>query len=319
MGDLRLYISHESALHYWRTNPPAYVLDGLRQDIRKLRGCPASKEEARTFILSESEYGPWPIDVLVPPNARRVDAERLRYHVQTANLPPHALCPVHSGIHVVSPEVCLVQMCATRSMAEAFEIGMELCGTYALRPSSIEDEATRDYTLVNAARLQGHVGSWKGLWGLATARDVANYLVNGSASPMETKLYLLLCLPQKYGGYNLVRPELNPSLEVPPAVREVLRQDTIKPDMLWRKEKVVVEYDGGYHDDDRQAARDALRKSVLESMGYTVFTFKKWHVYNPLVFDEMAKTLAGKLGKRIRPLTVKQSLARDSLREQLLK
>ena len=92
----------------------------------------------------------------------------------------------------------------------------------------------------------------------------------------------------------------------------------MKPDMLWRKAKVVVEYDGSYHDDARQTAQDALRKSILESMGYTVFTFKRWHVYNPLVFDEMVKALAGKLGKRIRPLTVKQSIARDALREHLL-
>ena len=204
-------------------------------------------------------------------------------------------------------------------MLEAFEIGMELCGTYSLRPGSTEGEAKRDYVLINAMRFRSHVESWNGLWGLAVARDVANYLVNGSASAMETKLYLLLCLPQKYGGYNFATPELNPSLDVPVSAKEVLRQDKVKPDMLWRKARVVVEYDGSYHDDARQTARDALRKSVFESMGYTVFTFKRWHVYNPLVFDEMVKALAKKLGKRLRPLTAKQSFARDALREQLLR
>ena len=319
MGEPRLYISHDSALHYWRTNPPAYVLDGLRQNVRKLQGCPSNMHEARSLVLSESDFGAWPIDVLVPPNARRIDGERLRHHVQSASLPPHALCPVYGGIHVVSPEVCLVQVCATHAMLEAFEIGMEFCGTYASRPGATEDEAKRDYELVSAARFQRHVESWKGLRGLAVARDVANYLVNGSASVMEAKLYLLLCLPQKYGGYNFTCPELNPSLELPPSAKEVLRQDNVKPDMLWRKAKVVVEYDGSYHDDVQQVARDALRKSILESMGFTVFTFKKWHVYNPLVFDEMVRALASKLGKRIRPLTVKQSFARDTLHEQLLR
>ena len=318
MGDPRLYVSHDSALHYWRTNPSAYVLDGLKQNIRKLQACPSNIDEARSFVLSEMEFGSWPIDVLVPPGARRIDAERLKYHVQTADLPSHALCPVYGGIHVVSPEICLIQVCATHSILEAFEIGMEFCGTYAVRTDSTEDEAKRDYTLVNAARFRNHVEAWSGQWGLAKARNVANYLVNGSASVMETKLYLLLCLPQKYGGYNFARPELNSSLEVPITAREALRQTHVKPDMLWRKAKVVVEYDGSYHDDARQTAQDALRKSILESMGYTVFTFKRWHVYNPLVFDEMVKALAGKLGKRIRPLTVKQSIARDALREHLL-
>lgn len=318
MREPRLYVGHDSALYYWRTNPPFYVLDGMQQNIRKLQGCPRSAEEARSLILSEAEFGPWPIDVLVPPNTQRVDSPRLRHHVQSANLPPHALCPIYGGIHVVSPEVCLVQACATHPLLEAFEIGMEFCGTYALRPDSVEDEAKRDYRLVDAASFQRHVETWKGLWGLVPARDVANYLVNGSASAMETKLYLLLCLPQKYGGYNLARPELNPKLDVPPSAKEALRQSVVKPDMLWRRQRVIVEYDGAYHDDARQAARDALRKSILESMGYTVFTYKRWHVYNPLVFDEMARALAKRLGRRVRFLTPKQSFARDALREQLL-
>ena len=186
----RLYVSHDSALHYWRTNPPSYVLDGLRQNVRKLQGCPSNMEEARSITLSENDFGPPPFDVLTPPNASRIDAARLQHHIQSADLPPHALCPVYGGIHVVLPELCLVQTCTTHPLIEAFEIGMELCGTYALRPSALEDKADRNYSLVDAARFQRHVETWKKLRGLAAARDVANYLTNGSASPMETKLYL---------------------------------------------------------------------------------------------------------------------------------
>jgi very-short-patch-repair endonuclease len=195
---------------------------------------------------------------------------------------------------------------------------MELCGTYALRPDGIEGAASRDYALVDAKLFARHVKAWEGLRGLAAARKVARYLTNGSASVMETKLYLLLCLPQKYGGYNFMQPELNSRLAMTPSAREALRQKEVKPDMLWRDAKVVVEYDGAYHNDPRQSAHDALRKSILESMGYTVFTFKKWTVYNPLAFSEVADTLARKLGRRMRPLTAKQSFARDALREHLL-
>ncbi|MBQ9068011.1 MAG: DUF559 domain-containing protein [Eggerthellaceae bacterium] len=318
VGDPRLYVSHDSALHYCRSNPSVYVLDGLGQKIRKLQGCPSTMEESRSMVLSENEFGPWPIDVLVPPNARRIDSERLRHHVQISNLPTHSLCPLYGGVHVVSPELCLLQVCATHPMLNAFEIGMELCGTYALRPDAIEGAAKRDYPLVDASHFRQSVEKWSGLRGLAAARGVANYLVNGSASVMETKLYLLMCLPQKYGGYNFARPELNPSLDVPLSARKALKQNTVVPDMLWRKANVVVEYDGSYHDEAGQMARDALRKSVFEAMGFTVFTFKKWHVYDPLIFDEMVRAVAKKLGKRIRPLATKQAFARDALRKQLL-
>lgn len=318
MTDPRLYISHGSALFYWRTNPPIYVLDGLKQKNRKPRDCPKSIEAVQALPLSEKEFGPDPIDVLVSPGEPRAGRPRLKHHLQRAKLPINTLCPLYSGIHVASPELCLVQMCATRTFVEALEIGMELCGTYALRPEGIEDSAVRSYTLINAATFAKHVNAWKDLHGLAAARRAARYLLNGSASPMETKLYLLLCLPQKYGGYNLGKPEFNVDVEVPQQMRKSLKQKVVRPDLFWRNEKVVVEYDGAYHDDKRQAARDALRKSVFESMGYTVYTFKRWHVYDNAVFAEMVESMASKLGKRIRPLTKKQALARSSLRGQLL-
>ena len=318
-----IYVSHDSALYFWRTNPSWYVLDGLNQNIRALRKCPTTAQQLRELDLFEAEVGPNPIHVLVPPGAPRhgspsYGAPRLKFHLQKAKLPPHALCPLHGGIHVVSPEVCLVQMCATRPFIEALQIGMEFCGTYALRPYSIEDDGRRDYTLVNAEKFKRHVNSWKGLHGLVQARKVATFLQNGAASPMETVLYLLLCLPQMYGGYNLPRPELNADVPLTPAGQEVMRQENVRPDLLWRDAHIAVEYDGEYHNDPIQARRDELRRSLLESMGYTVFVFKKQHVYNPIVFNSMVEALAKRLRKRIRPLTTKQAFARDDLRAQLL-
>ena len=318
MKETHLYVSHESALYYWRTNPSPYVLEGLDQNIRALRNCPTSLQQLRELDLFEAEFGPDPIHVLVPAGASRCGSPRLSFHVVSTKLPPHSLCHLHGGIYVVSPELCLVQACSRLPLAKALEIGMEFCGTYALRPLGIEEKGDRSYALVNAESFKRHVNAWRNLNGLVQARRVSMFLANGSASPMETKLYLLLCLPQKYGGYNLGKPELNAEVDPPEDARYILKQGKLKPDLLWRKAHVAVEYDGEYHNDPQQMVRDELRRSILESMGYTVFVFKKQHVYNPLVFDKMAATIAARLGKRIRPLTFKQSLARESLRYELL-
>jgi len=293
------------------------VLEGARQNIRALSKTPANKAQANLFDIPEIEFGPDPIDVLIPPTGGE-HGPRFRFHEQTAPLPPHALYPLRDGIHVVSPEVCLVQACASKSLVECLQIGMEFCGTYALRPDEEEGMAKRSYVLMDAAAFLRHVTAWNALTGLKQARVVAKYLVNGSASPMETVLYLLLCLPQKYGGYNIARPELNPELELTYQGKEVLRQQKVKPDMLWRKAKLVVEYDGKHHEDEAQRVKDEMRKVVLETMGYTVMQVKRHQVYNPLAFDNVATAIAKKLGKRVRPLTVKQSFARDRLREELL-
>ena len=317
MDSSKLYISHESALHYWRTNPPQYVLDGASRNIRVLRDCPASNAQIRKFNLSETEFGKSPIDVLVPAGAPRPKSI-LKYHVQKAPLPPHSIYPLYDGIHIVSPALCFVQLCAKLPFTEALELGMELCGTYALRPEGVEEKASRNYQLASASGLKLKVNTWKDMHGLAKARKVTQYLENKAASPMESKLYLLLCLPLQYGGYNFERPEINAKVFLKPEGRLILRQELVKPDFLWRSKKLVLEYDGGYHNDPYQRVRDEKRRAVLESMGYTVAVAKKQQIYDPIAFDGLAHMLRRKLGLRSRSLTVKHQLAREALRETLL-
>ena len=313
----KLFISHDSALYYWRTNPPRYVLEGADRDIRALNDCPASDEQVRDFHLSEAEFGPHPIDVLVSPKSPR-PRSILRYHVQKAPVPRHSLYPLRDGIHLTSPELCFVQLCKTRSLVEAVELGMELCGTYALRPEALEGYAPRDYQLTSVGSLSRKVKAWNDVHGLAIARKAVQYLADGSASPMETKLYLLLCLPQQYGGFNIEKPELNVKIELTEEGRLILRQEKVKPDFLWRKQELVVEYDGEYHNDPRQRVKDEKRRALLEAMGFTVLVVKKQQLYDPIAFNSIAETIAKKCGKRIRPLTVKQQFARENLRNALL-
>ena len=313
-----LCVSHDTALYYWRSNPPWYVLEGRDRNIRSLRDVAKTKDEFKTFFLSEMEFGPDPLDILVPINAPRCPA-RFRRHEQRAKLPAHALYPLHDGIHVVSPELCLVQLCQERSFAEMLEIGMEFCGTYSIGLSGDDGMRQRDYALVNASAFRKHLETWRDLSGLTLARRVARYLVDGSASPMETKLFLLLCLPQKYGGYHLPAPELNPVLALEHEGQLLLRKNSVSPDMLWREARLIVEYDGRYHLDEKQSVEDEMRKTVLEGMGYTVWRIKREQLYHPLAFDGVVCGIAKKLGKRMRPLSLSQAHARDELRGKLLR
>ena len=204
------------------------------------------------------------------------------------------------------------------TFVEALELGMELCGTYALRPEGLEGMAQRNNQLMDAEALRRHLRSWQGLNGLTLARKVAKYLSSGSASPMETKLYLLLCLPLQYGGYNLGHPELNPEIGLDPEEMEILRNTKVKPDMLWRKQGLIIEYDGSQHEEEQQARYDALRITILEGKGYTVRRVKRHQLYNPLAFDSFATSTAALLNVRQRPATPKHQIAREGLRGALL-
>ena len=316
--DSSLFVSHSSALSFWRSNPSRYVLEGGKRDIRSLRSCARSKEEFRSFNVPESEFGPAPIDILVPSSNPPRCPAGFRMHKQHHQLPHHALYPLWNGVFVSSPELCFVQMCQSLSFIEALELGMELCGTYALRPSGVEDAAKRDYPLIDADALRKHLQSWQGLKGLVLARKVSEYLIGGSASPMETKLCLLLCLPLQYGGYNLGSPELNPEFKLTPAEMRILRQTTVKPDMLWRQKDLIVEYDGRQHEEEWQSNHDAKRITVLEGRGYTVRVIKRHQMYDPLAFDSFATSARAFLGVRCRPMTSKHQAAREELRAVLL-
>ena len=313
-----LFVSHDSALTYWRTNPPWYVLEGGDRDIRSVRNCARTVEEYRSFNVPESEFGQAPVDILVPASSPPRCPDCFKPHKQSRQLPHHALYPLWDGVFVVSPELCFVQMCKSLSFVEALELGMELCGTYALRPNGVEGMAQRDYTLIKPHSLRRHIESWEGMNGLRTARRAAKYLVEGSASPMETKLFLLLCLPLQYGGYNLGLPELNPELGLTLQEMEIVRRSSVKPDMLWRQKRLIIEYDGRQHEEERQSNYDAMRKTILEGRGYTVRQIKRQQLYNPLAFHDFARSAGSFLGVRQRSSAVKHQLARENLRAALL-
>ena len=99
-----LYISHRSALEYWRTNPPWYVLEGRDRNIRSLRDCMRMAADFLAANVPESEFGEPPFDILIPASNPPRCPDRFRPHKQSCQLPRHALYPLWDGVYVVSPE-----------------------------------------------------------------------------------------------------------------------------------------------------------------------------------------------------------------------
>ena len=51
-------------------------------------------------------------------------------------------------------------------------------------------------------------------------------------------------------------------------------------DFICLKKKLVIEVDGGYHDEPRQQQDDQIRTDFLVSKGYTVIRFKNEEIIN---------------------------------------
>ena len=92
-----------------------------------------------------------------------------------------------------APEFCFLQMAGCLSLVQLIQLGFELCGTYALvgerpggspcRPVDDEGQASCFCRAVIRAR------------GCKKAARAVRYVQDGAASPMETMLAMMLCLP----------------------------------------------------------------------------------------------------------------------------
>lgn len=96
--------------------------------------------------------------------------------------------------------------------------------------------------------------------GVKLAMNLSKCLESNSASPQESRLYLKLCLPRKYGGYGLKNIKLNKTINLSKSSYNILGYNTIRPDLCNEKTKVAIEYDSSsFHDNANQNTKDKLR------------------------------------------------------------
>lgn len=105
--------------------------------------------------------------------------------------------------------------------------------------------------------------------GMANVRRAVPILDGRAESPGESWVRTLVVMS------GLSAPECN--VDVLDGDRWLARVD-----MLWRKERVIVEYDGGGHLDERQRRRDAERLNALQSAGWRVIVLTADDLKRPL-------------------------------------
>ena len=78
-----------------------------------------------------------------------------------------------------------------------------------------------------------------------------------------------------------------------------------------------MEYDGSLHMDEDRRASDEARRTVLETMGYTVVAITRKQFNSVVATHAVAETLALHLGRRLRFKEPSFSCARLRLRTKL--
>lgn len=199
-----------------------------------------------------------------------------------------------------SPELCFVQMASELSLPALIRLGFELCGTYGVATVGKADfRFERPFT--TPARLARFLDKAANMPGTVKARKALKHLVAGSASPMETTLAMLLCLPLRMGGYALPQPRMNHAVNPRGRSRLAVDDKCYYCDLIWPNANIALEYDGReHHGTVNKMADDATRRNNLLDRGVSVLTVTTRTVRNLIELDHIARTLSRQLGFRPR-------------------
>ncbi len=235
-----------------------------------------------------SEYGSE--DITVNDNSERFRRKSKLVHSCGLNLPVNAVTE-RSGKRVASPELIFLELANQLSIHRLILLGLQLCSF----PPGEPFKATTSKQKVNRflAKTQGHRGHRKALRAI-------KYVENGSASIMESLVYMILTLPNALGGYGLGGAVFNYEIKLKGGSPLHIRQRSCFADLYYKQVKVAVEYESfAYHSRPQEQGKDAIRSTILNRKGVKVLHMNTIQLYDIVACNDFAHTLATSLGKRI--------------------
>jgi len=230
---------------------------------------------------------------------------------------------IGGGMIVSSPEFCFLQMAERLILVRLIELGYELCGTYSI-PLADETEIPeigfyKRQPLTSVNKLSAFLKIMPGVKGHKKAKHALRYMLDGSASPMETKLAMFLTLPYKLGGFGFNLPELNKRIVLTKAARKYFNKNYYVCDIFWEDKKIAVEYDSDQqHTGSDRIARDSKRRNSLNSLGIRVVSVTKQQINSSVELEQAARTIAKHMNRRLFLTKSKFYTMHEKLREQLL-
>ena len=212
-----------------------------------------------------------PLHVAVSASELRRDLRGFEFSLFPREFPAGTLWALSPQVLVPSFSRYYVDKARMLDFEEAVLLGMELCGHYAHDVPG--NGGSRCEFLVEPAltydELLEYLDSANGMRGIKAARTAARWVAENSYSPQESILALEQYLMPMRGGRGYPKPQLNPTVSVPPDMRDLVARESFKPDIYWEG-LLDLEYDGGYHVDPAQVERDKARAADILALGIPV-------------------------------------------------
>lgn len=240
-----------------------------------------------------------PLHVLVDNASKRRTIKGARCHVDQSGL---GVLPLRqNGLYVISPEAVFLQAANMLDTIALLKLGFELCGSYYLADDDPGFMPRDPLTRASVIRRFVNDPKQNGTRGIKRARKAARYLLDGSASPRETSVALLISLPISHGGYGNPLPRLNHRINIPAHAQHLFPKRYYVCDLCWPEHGVALEYDSdAYHTGPQRIANDSSRRSALALLGIDTISVTNHQVTHVAEMDRIARLLGRKLNHPLR-------------------
>lgn len=312
---MAIIYSHSTALDFWRwhaatsplfINPRAIRLDSLPP-------CRIVEREALS-AAEQFHHDGERVHLLISDKRQMHKTDRIRFHTHSGRIPHHAICKLSEGLYVVSPEMMFLMLAKKTNLINLIALGYELVGSYVLSADDTRGFCQCD-PLTSTSKLERFIEHADGVDGVKNARLAVPCLIDGSASPMETFVSMLLCLPKRLGGYGLPKPQLNRKIELSSKQRYLMKREYMRADMMWEQAKLAIEYESNqWHSGEKKFIEDSKRRNDIRHLGFDVTTITLDEFKSDSSMDRIAADIARKLNRRRRTPSIKEIESRASLR-----
>jgi len=314
---MKVCIGYQSALEYWRIHRALPDNRALRKRNVLLPENPPTSEQVKLSGLT------LPLHIIHRSSVNRWASKVMKQHVYSGKTPAGCFIGAENELEVSSPEFCFLQMAGQLSLPELIELGYELCGTYSMPITGDLKVPSRGFyqhqPLTNTKKISAFIARLPGFKGQKNASYALRYILEDSASPMETKLAILLTLPYKFGGYGFPKPKLNAHVIPSKTAGRFSNKTFYACDLFWPAHDLAVEYDSDqFHTGSTHIAEDSKKRNAMTLMGITVITVTTQQLYDSSEFEKTARILAKCLGKRLTYIKPDFAAAHRKLRNQLL-
>lgn len=303
---MAIFIGHKTALAYWRTHDRNWA-QPISQAAPQENNSPYYSQ-IDTGILWKFSIDEKPVSILVSCKANMRKSQNLSPRIWSGKHPSRSFYKIAQDLYISTPEAAFLQLGKESSLIQLITIGYELCGSYGLSAQSDSGFLRRE-PRSNPQFIERYLEKCDGIHGVKAAKRASSYIAKGSASPMESLLSMLLCLPPSLGGFGLPRPELNFPIETNEGGIVMRRCD-----LYWPDQRFALEYDSDtFHSDASKLHLDSSRRSTLEKAGVHVVSVTKNQVFDRGQLFNLATIVSKRLEKRLSPTPFNFSQKQDEI------